>query len=133
MAAGQPRRRQVDQPFSVLVCEPAVLGTNEEIASGEAPHSAELQRLALDDGERALVLLGDDRRRAAAQDARLLVSDLLDRRAEEFGVVDRHRRDHRRRRPLDHVGGVVAAAKPDFEQEIIGRRLAEQDETPRRW
>ena len=76
-----------------------MLGADEEIAPGEAPRRAELQRLALDDGERALVLFGDDRRRAALQDAGLLVGDLLDRRAEKFRVVDRHRRDDRRRRP----------------------------------
>jgi hypothetical protein len=98
-----------------------------EIAPGEAAQGADFQRLAFDDPQRRAVLLGDDRRDAVAQDARLFVRDLFDRRAEEFDMVDRHRGDHGRRRPLDHVGGVVAAAEPDLEQQIIGGGLAEED------
>ena len=52
----------------------------------------------------------------------------VERVAEEFHVIDRHRRDDAGQRLVDHVGGVEPAAEADFEQQHIGRMPREQQE-----
>ena len=52
--------------------------------------------------------------------------------AEEFHVVHADRREHARKRRLDHIGGIEPAAEADFEQQHVGRMLCEQQEAPRR-
>ena len=47
-----------------------------------------------------------------------------------LAMIERDRRDRARRRTLDHVGGVAAAAEPDLQHAQIGRRLRRTDGTP---
>ena len=47
-------------------------------------------------------------------------------------MIDRDRRDDRGRRARDDIGCIESAAKADFEQQIIGRMLAEKLECRRR-
>ena len=81
--------------------------------------------------ERRIRLRRDHRRHAALEDAGLLGGDLLERVAEKFEMIDRHRRDHAGERLLDHVGGVEPAAEADFEQQHVGRMAREQQKRRR--
>ena len=99
MAAGQPRQRQVEQPEPVLEHQPAVLGADEEIAIGDDPRRADAaspraRSRAAPPAPAAAMIAGAPR----LQDARLLVGDLVDRRAEKLGMIDRNRRDDGRGR-----------------------------------
>ena len=129
MAAGQARQRQVEQPDRVLEHQPAVLLVHREIAAADDARRADPQGFALDHRQRQPVLLGDHRRGAALENARLFIGDLVDRRAEEFGMIHRHRGDHRDGRRVDDVGRVIASAKADLEQQIIGGDLAEHQQS----
>ncbi len=70
--------------------------------------------------------------RRRLENPRLLEGDLVDGRAQKLRMIDGNRGDDRRGRRGDDVGRVEAAAKADFEQQIIGRRAAEQPERRRR-
>ena len=88
--------------------------------------------MALDDGQRVARLAHHDRRHPALEDTGLLSGNLLDRVAEEFGVVQGEARDHARERTLHDIGGVEPPAEPDFEQENIGPMPREQQKRRRR-
>ena len=46
-------------------------------------------------------------------------------------MVHADRRDHARKRRLDHIGGIEPAAESDFEQQHVGRMFCEQQEAGR--
>ena len=89
MAAVKLRRRQIEQAGLVLIDQPAALLGGGPVLAGDLERRIEPRRLPLDHGQRVARLRGDDRRRAALEDAGLLGGDLLERVAEKFGVVDR--------------------------------------------
>ena len=62
----------------------------------------------------------------------LLGGDGNERIAEEIAMIERQPRDHARQWAFDHVGGVKAAAKPDFEQQNVSRVAGEQQKGRRR-
>ena len=78
-------------------------------------------RGALNDTQRLDVLVGDNGGNTALQDARLLPGNILQRRAEKLGVVDRDRRNDRRRNVGDDVRSIKPTAEPNFQQERVGR------------
>ncbi len=75
---------------------------------------------ALDGRAGFRLLPGEDRRNARLQDARLLGGDLVQRRTQEFRMVDRDRHDEAGERTLDHVGGIEPAAEADFQEQHVG-------------
>ena len=69
---------------------------------------------------------------ARLQDAGLLDRDLCQRVAQELLVVHVHRRDHRDRRAGRSRWWHPAAAKPHFQQQVVGRMAREGQHGGRR-
>ena len=131
VAAGQARRRQVDEAVLVLIDQAAALLARHPMLAGGLDRGAEPRGRVLDHAQRLARLRRDHRRHAALEDAGLLGGDRGERVAQEIDVVDRDRRDHGRERMRDHVGGVEPPAEADLHQHHVGRMAREQHERGR--
>ena len=87
--------------------------TPKSLPSNSDPRADLVRAFEEDLGDVALLDRGDGDR-AGLDDARLLGGDLLDRRAEQPRVVDRHRRHHGDL-AVGHVGRVPRATEPDLD------------------
>ena len=107
----------------VLIDEAAALLAGHPILAGDMKRRADLGGAVHDHRKRSLGLAGDDGRRVAPHDRRLLARDLLQRVAEKIHMIHGNRGDDARERVGDRIGRVVTAAEPDFEQQRIRRMV----------
>ena len=131
MAAVKLRRRQIEQPVVVLINQPAAFLGRGPVLAGDDERRFNARRLPLNHGKRVAHLKGHSRRHAALEDAGFLGGNRRDGIAEKIAVVERHTRDCAHQRTLDDVSGVQPSAKPDFEQQHVGRVPREQQESRR--
>ena len=131
VAPGKPRQRQVEEPAPVLEDEPAMFFRARKSWPATL-NGAPTVRPAFPARQGGILLRAEQGRHAALENARLGGGDPLDGRAEEFGMIHRHRRHQSGGRRRDHVGRVEGAAEPDLEEQIIGRMFGEELECRRR-
>ena len=117
----QARHRQIQKPALVLKHQPPAFLMHMPMLPMGHHRYAQPRRLPLDHVKRLVRLRPYHTWHAALQDPGLLKGNLAQRVAQILLVIDRHRRDHRQRRAVDHIGRVQPPAQPDLQQGVIRR------------
>ena len=119
--AGQVRQGQVQEPRLILKDQPPAIGKRVPVLPMAQQGHPQPRRPRLDHRQPVRALRTDDTRHAPLQNPRLLPGDLGNRVTQILLMIQRHRRDHRQARHLDHVRGIEPPAQPHLQQRPIRR------------